>query len=417
MKLDATALTEIPWFAALDEEARAAVATALTRVEAAPGTLFFREGDSGDHFAFIASGEVDIFRQFEDGEERMLQTLRPGDTFGEMGLLRTSGRRTAGARARTDVVLFTLQRENFDRLLEQRPTLAVHFMRQAAERLFATENNVVADLRASNRRLAQAYRELKMAQAQLIEQEKLQHELTLARTIQESMLPKTLPALPGYAIEVIWQPAQAVGGDFYDLLPLQDGRLACMIGDVTGKGVPAALVMSTTVSLLRALCEEHTRPGQLLASVNRHLCTTMPGKMFVTCQVILLNPESGCLRLANAGHSAPLLCTENEAVPLRARGMPLGLFADAVYDEVDAQLLPGGSLVLHTDGVVETRNASGAMYGIARFTELLLACRSQRSLAEGLMPALLAFGNGAAEEDITLVRLHRGDEDLSPKQD
>src|SRR5690242_7287114 len=129
--------------------------------------------------------------------------------------------------------------------------------------------------------------------------------MRIARLIQQTLLPKELPALPGWNVAAYYQPARAVGGDFYDFLALGDGQLGMVIGDVTDKGVPAALVMATTRSILRTAAQGETSPGHVLQQANNLLCPDIPPKMFVTCLYAILDPEPGRIRYANAGHDLP----------------------------------------------------------------------------------------------------------------
>ncbi len=153
-----------------------------------------------------------------------------------------------------------------------------------------------------------------------------------------------------------YRPAREVGGDFYDVIPLPDGRIGFVIGDVTDKGVPAALVMAATRSVLRASAQRIVDPGAVLERVNEHLCPDMPEKMFVTCLYGVLDPATGHFRFANAGHDLPYVKRAVGSEELRARGMPLGLMTGMVYEEKETVLEPGDSLLLHSDGVVEAHD-------------------------------------------------------------
>src|SRR5215212_7221404 len=135
--------------------------------------------------------------------------------------------------------------------------------------------------------------------------ERIEQELRIARLIQQSLLPKTLPELPGYEVAAYYQPAREVGGDFYDFFELDDGRLGFVVGDATGKGVPAALVMASARSMLRAVAQNAESPGDVLRRVNDTLVTDIPPNMFVTCFYAILDPNSGSLTYANAGHDLP----------------------------------------------------------------------------------------------------------------
>jgi Stage II sporulation protein E (SpoIIE)/GAF domain len=177
-------------------------------------------------------------------------------------------------------------------------------------------------------RVAQLVRE---QEAEAATRQRFEQELEVARLIQQNFLPKELPDLPGWQVSAYYRPAREVGGDFYDVIPLPEGKVGFVVGDVTDKGVPAALVMAATRSVLRASAQRLVNPGETLERVNEHLCPDMPEKMFVTCLYGVLDPATGHLRFANAGHDLPYVKTADGVVELRARGMPLGLMAGMVY--------------------------------------------------------------------------------------
>src|SRR5215204_4080281 len=157
------------------------------------------------------------------------------------------------------------------------------------------------------------------------ERERIGQELRLARSIQQASLPKEVPTIEGWQVTPYYQSAREVGGDFYDFHLLSEGHVGLVVGDATGKGVPAALVMSSTRSMLRALARASNSPGEVLEQVNDLLVSDIPANMFVTCFYAILDPESGSLTYANAGHDLPYLHRNGDAEELRARGMPLGL--------------------------------------------------------------------------------------------
>jgi steroid delta-isomerase-like uncharacterized protein len=175
---------------------------------------------------------------------------------------------------------------------------------------------------------------LRVAQAR--ERERIRQELRVARQIQRSLLPEATPELYGWQLAAYYKPAREVGGDFYDFLELEDGRLGLVVGDATGKGMPAALVMATTRGMLRAVAQSLDSPGEVLALVNAALYPDTPSEMFVTCFYAILDPKSGTLSYANAGHDLPYLWHGGDAEELRARGMPLGLMPDMSWGEVGA---------------------------------------------------------------------------------
>jgi serine phosphatase RsbU (regulator of sigma subunit)/anti-sigma regulatory factor (Ser/Thr protein kinase) len=271
------------------------------------------------------------------------------------------------------------------------------------------------DRRLLNTLAAQAAPALRVAQlarqqqAEARERERIAQELRVARVIQQTLLPKEIPALPGWQMAAHWQPARAVSGDFYDFITFPDGRLAIIVGDVTDKGVPAALVMATTRSILRAAAERLVSPGAVLGQANNNLCPDIPPNMLVTCLYILLDPRTGHVNYANAGHNLPYMRTDQGVIELRARGMPLGLMPDMDYEEKEAQIAPGDQMILYSDGLIEAHNVHGEMFGFPRLRELLThpACSNE------LIPCMIDELNNFVgreweqEDDVTFVSISR----------
>lgn len=250
-------------------------------------------------------------------------------------------------------------------------------------------------------RLAQLVAE---QQAEAEERERIAHELEVAALIQQTLLPKTLPDIPGWEIDAYYRPAQAVGGDFYDFVPLDDGRYVILIGDVTGHGVPAALVMASCRSILRSVAQQHSDPGEILATTNESLILDIPPNMFVTCLCAVLDPETSTFQFANAGHNLPFASSSGGVTELRATGMPLGLMPEMQYDVVEAPIEPGTSLVLSSDGLTEAHNPEREMYGVARLRELLEHSHSKRDILKAILSDLDLHSRGVEQEDdVTLV--------------
>jgi serine phosphatase RsbU (regulator of sigma subunit)/predicted ester cyclase len=248
---------------------------------------------------------------------------------------------------------------------------------------------------------------------QRIERERFEQELLVARRIQHALLPKAVPELEGWEILPHYQPAREVGGDFYDFPPVADGRVGLVIGDVSGKGIPAAVLMASTQSVLRAISQRgDSLPDQVLTEANEVLCTYIPPNMFVTCFYAILDPESGHLSYANAGHTLPFCKRHNEdqADELRARGMPLGLIAGMSYEQQETSLVPRDAVLFCTDGLVEAHDPRGEMFGTPRLRSLLSERpEAGRGLSATLMKELERFtGEGREQEDdITLLTLER----------
>ena len=261
-------------------------------------------------------------------------------------------------------------------------------------------------------RIGQLVREQEL---EAMTRQRYEQELEVARLIQQNFLPKDLPAIAGWEIAAYYRPAREVGGDFYDVIPLPEGRVGLVVGDVTDKGVPAALVMAATRSVLRSTAQRLVEPGAVLRYVNEHLCPDMPEKMFVTCLYAVLDPTTGRLRLANAGHDLPKLRRDNGVGELRARGMPLGLMRAMDYEEVEATISVGECLLLHSDGVIEAHDPAREMFGAPRLLEALGDGPGGRALIDRVLTALTTFSGPDAEQedDITMVTLERtaGDAD------
>lgn len=243
--------------------------------------------------------------------------------------------------------------------------------------------------------------------------ERIEQELRVARLIQQTLLPKEIPAIDGWQLAAYYQPARAVGGDFYDFIPFEDGRMGLVIGDVTDKGVPAALVMATTRAILRGAAQPDATPGEVLQRANDLLFPDIPPKMFVTCLYAVLDPRSGRLLYANAGHDLPYLSGEREVIELRATGMPLGLMPGMQYEEKETRLKPGESVLFYSDGLVEAHNARREMFGFPHLRGLLAERPPQgATLIDKLLSELHSFtGDGwEQEDDVTLVTLERAED-------
>ncbi len=255
-------------------------------------------------------------------------------------------------------------------------------------------------------RVAQMIRE---QQGAIRERERLNQELHVARSIQRTLLPKDLPIFPGWKLAEYYKPAREVGGDFYDFLSFEEGRLGIIIGDVTDKGIPAALVMASTRSMLRSVAQGEGSPGAVLKRVNNLLYQDIPPRMFVTCLYAILDTASGRLIYANAGHDLPYLSHNGHASELLATGMPLGLMPDMSYEEKEATLVPGGSILFYSDGLVEAHDPKRAMFGFPRLMTLLEEHPDNTPVIDYLLSKLDEFtGPGwEQEDDVTMVSLQR----------
>jgi len=221
------------------------------------------------------------------------------------------------------------------------------------------------------------------------EQERAHAELEAARSMQEVMLPQHIASTPGFAIEAVYIPAQEVGGDFFRLFPGGDGSLLVVIGDVSGKGVKAAMLVSLIVGLLQKIVEITREPTFVLSDLNTSL-SGHTGGSFATCCCALISPD-GCLRIANAGHLSPYCQGRELETP---GGLPLGLAPETAYEQVDFDLKPDDRVVFISDGVVEARSKSGELYGFERAGAISI------QPADLIAMAAQRFGQ---EDDITVL--------------
>lgn len=246
-------------------------------------------------------------------------------------------------------------------------------------------------------------------QAEAEERERIQQELKVAALIQQTLLPKELPSIPGWQIDAFYRPARAVGGDFYDFIDLGRGRQGVVIGDVTDKGVPAALVMATCRSMLRAAALQRVSPSAVLEEVNEAIVDQIPPAMFVTCLYAIIDTVGGEVVFANAGHNLPYVRSSNGVIELRATGMPLGLMSGMTYDEKGYEMSVGDVMVLTSDGITEAHSPSGEMYGFGRLMARVARRTHDDNLVDAIVDELEKWTGPEAEQedDITLVVVNR----------
>jgi serine phosphatase RsbU (regulator of sigma subunit)/anti-sigma regulatory factor (Ser/Thr protein kinase) len=237
--------------------------------------------------------------------------------------------------------------------------------------------------------------------------ERLEQEMRIARLIQQTLLPRELPTLPGWHVAAYYRPAREVGGDFYDFVDLPEGKLGVIVADVTDKGVPAALVMATTRSVLRAAAERMVSPGKVLARVNDQLVPDIPDNMFVTCLYSVLDPELRTLRFANAGHGLAFRRSTDGVTELKATGMPLGLMSEMHYEENEIELAPGDTVLLQSDGLAEAHNGKSEMFGFPRVKQLMADHPGGPDLIDTLVAELerFTFDGWLHEDDVTLLAI------------
>jgi sigma-B regulation protein RsbU (phosphoserine phosphatase) len=364
---------KIPLLAALPPEELQELTSVFHMVEIPSGEILFREGNRDSRVYILLEGQVEIIKMLGTPEERLLGTRSAGDILGEMSLFSQDLRRTASVRAITPLRLLVSTKDGFTELLTRSPHLTYQMARSLSQRLEQSENVTIFELKQKNQQLSEAYQALQEAQAQLIEQEKLQRELDIAHQIQKSILPQQVPQRKGFDFGALMMPAHAVGGDFYDFIQLKENRLGIVVGDVLDKGVPAALFMGLTYSLLRAEAQRSNSPAKVLQSVNHHLLDMDVSQMFVTIFYGILDCDIGELHYARAGHPMPLVLDGSGRSAGRepSLGQLIGVLDKPVLDENRVKIPPGGAMLIVSDGLSEASSPQGEPFGDHRLEEAL----------------------------------------------
>jgi sigma-B regulation protein RsbU (phosphoserine phosphatase) len=407
-KMHKEIIRSIPLFSTLPPAELDALENSLVERSYPMDTVLFREGEHGDRFYIVVDGQVAILKAMDTENERSLGILGSGKFIGEMSLLNPDGLRVASVRVHSNARLLEMTRADFDALLNRVPTIAYEMLRVLSRRLKVTNDNTIHDLMEKNRKLAEAYAELKEAQAQIIEKEIMERDLAQAREIQESMLPSVLPQLEGFDIGATMVPARMVGGDFYDVIPLGSDRLAIVIGDVSGKGVPAALFMALTRSLLRAEAKPDVSPAKVLLRVNQLLLTMNEKNMFVTILYGVLDAKTGEFYYVRAGHEPLMLWDKDGKLisPEFGHGQIIAILPDPTLESQTITLPPGATLLLYTDGVTETTDRNGDFFdykGIEMSVPQYLSETAQ-GLCDSMVHALGVHQDGGSQfDDITLL--------------
>jgi sigma-B regulation protein RsbU (phosphoserine phosphatase) len=374
------------------------------------GDMLFREGDVGTQFYVVIMGALEVIKAMDTPEERLLSVQEAGGFVGEMSLLGGSNLRTASIRARGMTLLMELRKERFEELLQRRPSLGLEMLTVLSERLRASDELTIQDLQVKNIELSKAYEDLKAAQAELVEKEKLEHELNMARDIQMSILPRQITTPQGCEVGAKMIPARAVGGDFYDVIPLDEHRVGVAIGDVSDKGVPAALFMAQFCTLLRIEAHHHEAPDALLKFINDNLVEMNRSGMFVTAIYGIFDAHTRTFTYARAGHEVPVVFNKKgkASQPDMGQGTPLCLFLDPPLDVQSLHLDKGSTLMMYTDGGTDAMNADKDFFGLKNLQKTFKSHlkESAQELCEKVLEELLAFQvEDAQYDDATIVAI------------
>ncbi len=406
-------LSKVPLFKSLPAEELSHLLEKYISRDAPAGTLVLQEGQAGDEFYVILQGQVEIVRALGSAEESNLGLRQAGEFIGEIGLLNQGAPRTATARVVQDARLLTITYADFNKLLKLHPELTYEMASVLSARLTEALNENIRNLRDKNEKLQQAYDELKAAQARIIEQEKLEHSLQVARKIQYSILPIQIPQMDGYDIGALMKPAQAVGGDFFGVYPLDDSHMALIVGDVSDKGMPAAIFMAQSHALLRASIQSGVSTTIALERVNNLLLEMNAQGLFVTVIYGILNTTSGEFRYSRAGHELPLILDPQGTVsfPERGDGMVLGLFDNPIVEERSLIIPVGGFMLLYSDGAADDRNVDGIRFGdegLKNVVKQFGINNPAQQTCQAVFDFLVDYQKGAPQfDDVTLLAVRR----------
>jgi serine phosphatase RsbU (regulator of sigma subunit) len=409
--VDIDVLRDLPFLEEAGPEVLEGLAEMARQKRFRSGQVILQEGSGGRELYLVVEGLVEVVKHHE-GQEVVLARRGPGDFFGEMGLIEDSPR-FATIRALEPTRLLEISEPDLRAVLARKPVLLYEAARVLSSRLREADLQMIADLQRKNEQLVLAYRELQEAQAALVEKKRLEHELTLARELQQSILPCSFPELPGASCAARSRPARQVGGDFYDVILLSGGRVGVLMADVSDKGLPAALYMALTRSLLRAEARHHTSPRQVLLSTHRLLLEMTQANMFVTAFYGVLELPNGTLRFARAGHNYPLLFSpqSGECRTLTGRGIVLGCVEQVDLEEVSVDLHLGELLVLYTDGITDANSTAGEFFGMERLRETVCATGelSPQNVCDLVFERVDRFQAGAVQyDDMALLALRMG---------
>lgn len=377
----------------------------LKPIEVEEGEILFKEGDIGDKVYIVVAGELEITQDFGTPNERLLGVSESGNFIGDMILFNPGHKRTATVRARKSAALVEMILSDFEELLESSPMMGLKVMRELGERL--KDNNDT--LQEKNRELVHAYEELQAAQAEIVEKEKMEYELSLAHDIQMSILPEEIVKLQGVDIGAQTRSARAVGGDLYDVIPLQDGKVGVAIGDVTDKGVAAALFMAQFCTLLRIEAQRHKRPEDVLKTINKNLYEMNRSGMFVTAIYGVYDPKKRKFNYARAGHEVPLLFDEDGKITELGydQGMPLCLLPDSPIDVQSVEIPKGSTLFMYTDGGTDAMSEEEQFFGLDNLEKTVnkYLNGSAQALVDNVLEELVSFQGEKQFDDATLVAI------------
>lgn len=406
-----------PLFADIDEATIALIVASFTEEVWPASHIVFEELAPGDTLYIIMDGKVQISRTFPDGERRVIREMGPGEFFGEMALLEDKPR-SARVSTVTPTTCLAVTRQRFNTLIEQHPAVAINFLKAISAQLrqqyreqtvFLQEKQTLVEaLAAKNTALEQALAELRAALVTVAEHERVKRDLEIAREIQRQMLPATFPQTAGLRLHATTVPATWVGGDLYDALRLDADRVGLLLGDVSGKGIPAAMQMARLMGEFRACVSHCADPQSVMQVLNGLLCQrNLRFSWFVTVQYVMLDVRQRHMQFICAGHPPILLRHADGQIEHlgAALNIPLGVEETFAYHQEERQLMAGDTLLLYSDGTYERRDRQGAQLGLLHLERLFAATPGYpEAVIQAIQTALDTFSDvREAGDDTTLL--------------
>jgi phosphoserine phosphatase RsbU/P len=338
-----------------------------------PNTVLCKEGDTAESFYVITEGRVIVTRDMEGDDDFVMGFLGPGQYFGEMALL-SQDTRAATVTSIMETKCLEITKEHFEEVFNSSQDMARSILKTLINIVRETDKRAIADLEERNTELAKAYADLESAQSDRIAKAALEAQMEVAGKAQRSLMPRDLPEVPGYHFSAQFEPARHIGGDFYGVRFLPDGRVSVVLADVSDKGAHAALFMAVARTLFLTEEQHHKKPVDIVGAVHNGLIQASSYDMFVTAVYGVLDPTTGIFRYVRAGHDEPLwVKKDGSAQFLGGRGRFLGLWPDVEpsFEEQSIQLEEGDCLIIYSDGVTDMRNPQGESYGRERMCSLV----------------------------------------------
>jgi serine phosphatase RsbU (regulator of sigma subunit) len=359
-------------FAGVDEDTLNILRQMAAMKEYPAQTVLCRQGEIEHTFYVVVNGRVSVVQRVDEGEERLLGLLGNNAIFGEMSLIDDSPR-MATVTTLVPTTVLEITEKVFDQLVLNSPAVAYAVVQRILASTRQLDQRSIEELKNKNVALEQAYEALKAAQANLVEKERLERELELAAAVQRNLLPGDLPQFSDYHFAAYLQPARQVGGDFYDVMALDEEHAGLLIADVADKGFHAALFMAVSRTLFYQESQYSLSPAAVATAVHfGMLGVAKSADSFVTAFYGVLHRPSGRLTYVRAGHDRPLLYQPGRDVSmLMGNGRFLGMWLDLSLTEYTIQLDPGSRLVLYSDGVTDAVNPQGERYGVNRLQRVL----------------------------------------------